>query len=623
MRLSKTMTFFLITCLAVVACLWLYYAQRYQHINQTHLSHAKQQASNQLSYSVREYANIQDQLFSIIHLLAHSQSTCDYAFSPTPTNQRLLEEAFSSVAHYQKWYHSITFVDNQGQAKVGVVYQPAVHAAARLSDQDFTTTSDVAWLAIAEALADDEIAIWGLDNQDTTPTMHLITPVMVFGLRYGYLVMEVDLWRLVERMRYSLHSDLQPEIITSHGVLISHALAQFSLQKPFSLSVSVSESFPNTWQAMQSDGIGYHMENQHLLVFTRMTLPAEQPLYLLINLTPQELAIRAERDLNDLIKEALFILLMVVLFALPILSMFLHYYRRSIESKLARAALNGMTAVMIADKNHHVMMVNREFERLTGLVKTQLIGQHGLKTILLPQGIALLSDVLHVINKEHNWQGELELSHAHHNQTATVMIRIQGIMEAGHLSYYITSIVDITERKRLENQLRELSEKDSLTQLWNRRKFEIELNQQALQQAKTDSSTCCLVLLDIDFFKRVNDEQGHDQGDRVIMLVAKLLMTHFREQDFIARIGGEEFAVIMPETSVQQAQWISEQLRVAVANNDQLSVTISAGITDLSQDATQSYKYADMALYKAKRAGRNQISTLLIDRLHKQGCADE
>ena len=122
MRFSRAITFLLIACALTTSIIVFYYSQRHQKVKQNHINHAAQQALHQLSYGVREYANIQDQLFSIIHLLSHSQTTCDYAFSPEPNNQRLLEEAFASVAHYQKWYNSIVFFDNEGQANVGVMY---------------------------------------------------------------------------------------------------------------------------------------------------------------------------------------------------------------------------------------------------------------------------------------------------------------------------------------------------------------------------------------------------------------------------------------------------------------------------------------------------------------------
>jgi diguanylate cyclase (GGDEF)-like protein len=191
-------------------------------------------------------------------------------------------------------------------------------------------------------------------------------------------------------------------------------------------------------------------------------------------------------------------------------------------------------------------------------------------------------------------------------------MRIQAIIEAGKVSYYITSIVDITERKELENRLRELSEKDSLTHLWNRRKFERELTLQTqLVERYPDDYSVCLCLIDIDYFKRVNDEQGHDQGDKVIVKVSDVLSEKLRVTDFLARIGGEEFAVIMPHTSTPEAQLVVERLRQAIELDESLTITISAGISDLSQDSTRSYKCADIALYESKTLGRNQVSLCL------------
>ncbi|MGT0148908.1 hypothetical protein ACT691_00835 [Vibrio metschnikovii] len=209
-------------------------------------------------------------------------------------------------------------------------------------------------------------------------------------------MMDINLWRLAEqRVSYSLQRDLQPEIVTDQGVVLSHKLSQHALMKPFILEDNLAHRFPLTWQRMQTANTGYQLEQGHLIAFASISLTDDQAMYLIVHLTPEELAQRAERDLNDLIKEGLFVLLMVMLFTLPTLSMVLHYHRRDIESKLARAALNGMTAVMIADKHHQIMMVNNEFERImTGLPKAWAIGRNGLKTLLYHNGMPFICKCL-------------------------------------------------------------------------------------------------------------------------------------------------------------------------------------------------------------------------------------
>ncbi len=196
------------------------------------------------------------------------------------------------------------------------------------------------------------------------------------------------------------------------------------------------------------------------------------------------------------------------------------------------------------------------------------------------------------------------------NHVFTAIMRIQAIMaKSGKVSYYITSLVDISERKELEEKLRNLSEKDGLTSLWNRRKFEEQLAQYTnLVERYPNTPTTCLALFDIDHFKRINDELGHDEGDKVICTVAETLLRGVRSTDFVARVGGEEFAVIMPHTTTQEAEVVLNRLRVAVELSSDRSVTVSVGYSDVTADRTRSYKCADIALYESKSAGRNRVS---------------
>lgn len=140
-----------------------------------------------------------------------------------------------------------------------------------------------------------------------------------------------------------------------------------------------------------------------------------------------------------------------------------------------------------------------------------------------------------------------------------------------------------------------------MTGLWNRRKFEEQLTHYAnIVERYPDTPTTCLALFDIDHFKRINDERGHDEGDKVICSVAETLLREVRTTDFVSRVGGEEFAVIMPHTTVKEAEVVLNRLRVAVQLRSNMTVTVSAGYSDLTADRTRSYKCADIALYESK-----------------------
>ena len=172
---------------------------------------------------------------------------------------------------------------------------------------------------------------------------------------------------------------------------------------------------------------------------------------------------------------------------------------------------------------------------------------------------------------------------------------------------------DIGVRKETEHKLSRAAMTDVLTGLPNRRSFEADAEDRALARGSNDRD--CIALFDIDRFKRVNDLHGHDVGDAVLQTFARVLRGVVRSEDRIARLGGEEFAVLFPATAVPQALMICERLRqqMAVARTDAggdfVQVTVSGGVAILGPDGLeQALKHADRALYTAKRGGRDQMA---------------
>lgn len=164
-------------------------------------------------------------------------------------------------------------------------------------------------------------------------------------------------------------------------------------------------------------------------------------------------------------------------------------------------------------------------------------------------------------------------------------------------------------------QVRQIAVTDGLTGLLNRRAFDQTLNE-IIEQS--EGETTCLSLLDIDHFKRVNDTYGHTIGDNVIKFVATLLKKHAEDHHHIARYGGEELAIIMPNTPKQKAIEIAENIRLEMEKSrlkrktDNLTlgrITLSVGIAELhANDDPESFiSRADTALYQAKETGRNKV----------------
>jgi diguanylate cyclase (GGDEF)-like protein len=171
---------------------------------------------------------------------------------------------------------------------------------------------------------------------------------------------------------------------------------------------------------------------------------------------------------------------------------------------------------------------------------------------------------------------------------------------------------------RLRETLREQSIHDPLTGLFNRRFMQESLNRELLR-SKRKKTPLTVVFLDLDHFKRFNDTFGHDAGDAVLRSVAEALRTHYRADDVVCRYGGEEFAVILPESVAEEAAKRSEDLRLAVK---QLrirheakvldGITLSMGIAAFPQHASSEeelLRLADIALYQSKSRGRDRITT--------------
>lgn len=184
-----------------------------------------------------------------------------------------------------------------------------------------------------------------------------------------------------------------------------------------------------------------------------------------------------------------------------------------------------------------------------------------------------------------------------------------GEMQAAH-----SALQEYTQKvEELNQELEHLAITDDLTSLFNYRYFQARLDQE-LQHRR---APLALLMIDVDYFKQVNDSFGHEEGNRVLVEIAGLLQEMVREDDIVVRYGGEEFAVILPHTDARHAWQVAERLRQAIAEHDfvfaggqKLQLTVSIGISAYPDDAREKddlIGHADAALYQAKQVGRNQI----------------
>ena len=185
----------------------------------------------------------------------------------------------------------------------------------------------------------------------------------------------------------------------------------------------------------------------------------------------------------------------------------------------------------------------------------------------------------------------------------------------GNGEYLTGTVRDITERKELEIELRTLSSTDSLTKIDNRRAFFIK-SDSVMHLCKRQGQPVTLIMFDIDHFKSVNDTFGHAKGDEILYKVAQAVKSRLRAMDISARLGGEEFAILLGDTNIDAARLVAEKLRSTIAaiqfighDDNSFTVTASFGVAQLADGEVLDDLLirADKAMYLAKQNGRNQV----------------
>jgi diguanylate cyclase (GGDEF)-like protein/PAS domain S-box-containing protein len=282
------------------------------------------------------------------------------------------------------------------------------------------------------------------------------------------------------------------------------------------------------------------------------------------------------------------------------------------------AVLSGLRdyAIYLIDPDGRIIEWNQTIQRVTGFERDDVEGRHF--SVLYPdedRDPEWFREVLARALAE--GRAELEGSRLHKERGRfwgnSVLTPIHDV--AGRHRGFAVIGRDISERRRIEEELRRGAITDFLTGLYNRRYFS-EAAARELARYRREGSALSLVTFDVDHFKQINDRHGHDAGDRVLRALADACLRAVRGADVLARLGGEEFGLLLPATSLQGALAVAENLRRTVAALEveaadaRVGFTCSFGVAvagAATADVDDLLKRADIALYAAKQAGRNCV----------------
>ncbi len=227
----------------------------------------------------------------------------------------------------------------------------------------------------------------------------------------------------------------------------------------------------------------------------------------------------------------------------------------------------------------------------------------------------VLNEMLPKAVRDGGWSGEMVLQARDGAEIDVSQVVLAHLGADDTVKCYSIVARDITERKRIEAQLAQLANHDTLTNLYNRRRLEESL-EQALLESRRYGTHGALMLLDLDQFKDVNDSLGHPAGDEMLRWMAAILRDRMRKSDVIGRLGGDEFAVLLPHTDPADALKVAHEVLESVRNSGlviqgtPLSITASAGIALFPAHGSileELLSRADIALYEAKGNGRNRV----------------
>ncbi len=283
--------------------------------------------------------------------------------------------------------------------------------------------------------------------------------------------------------------------------------------------------------------------------------------------------------------------------------------------RLASAVFDGATeAIMVTDAEGNIQAVNPAFTGITGYSAEEVIGQSCSLLKSDRQGAQFYQDMWGALIDAGLWEGEI-WNRRKNGEIYPQWLSISRITdESNRVSKYVALSHDITRRKQDELKVWKQANFDALTGLANRTLFRDRLDQ-ALAHAHRNQARLCLMFIDLDRFKEVNDTLGHDLGDKLLQQAANRLESAVRADDTVARLGGDEFTVLLQDLSgADQAKTIARKLLDELKapfriNGHDAYVSGSIGITlypDDGEDVETLLKHADTAMYRAKTAGRNR-----------------
>lgn len=287
------------------------------------------------------------------------------------------------------------------------------------------------------------------------------------------------------------------------------------------------------------------------------------------------------------------------------------------ELHIAATAFDSQEGMLITDRKHSILRVNNAFTRVTGYTSEEVIGQTPAILQSGKQSQDFYVQMAESLKVNNYWQGEV-WNKRKSGEVYPQYLTITAVQsEGGEITNYVGAFTDITQRKKDEADIHKLAFYDSLTGLPNRRSLQERLDG-ALRSARITKQLGAVLFIDLDNFKNLNDTQGHDSGDQLLIEVAKRLNQCVRNADMVARLGGDEFIIVLENLGLDDSSILSKVesivSKVVSALHDEFkleggvhhsSCSVGVALFDAEDTIDDVMKRSDMAMYQAKESGKD------------------
>jgi diguanylate cyclase (GGDEF)-like protein/PAS domain S-box-containing protein len=611
--------------------LW-YYLQLTHASHQLLIEQLTQQSKQQLARIDLQAAQIHVKLLQNFYQLSHSPLLSDFAITRNKQPLNYLKNQWLTMAINAKYFSQISFLDPQGQEVLRVDYSADMHSPNIPPQSVLRNQSQREYFRFAQQLANGEQGYFVTQLKSTStqsgtidkPTLQIIYPIGSRKQRLGFLTAKLDIPKIIKDIAINQHN-YSVDFIDQAGNSLLSKYQDENTTLPLSISDHFAQDAPQLWTSIRqlTDREETLLTSNGLYTFRLIQnrlFEFSNKLVLLLYLPQSEITPLFRQIDSGIRLESIVLVFMTGLFA-GIIAIFWEIYLKSKhEHAFNQALIDKSLAIVLTDEDHIILRANRRFCDLLDTEISAVEGQNilklGLVKIRYKNAELSYQDTLKKLNTISEWQGQIQINNHDNQRFCNVEIRmIEGKNEKS--KYLLYSFYDISEHYHAIQALRDQTERDPMTTLWNKRKFHQTLRHFSRLKERYDDTEPpnCLAIIDIDDFKQVNDNYGHAAGDQVIIRLTTQLLSTLRDTDFVARIGGDEFAVIVQHADTSTTQELMQRICDAINAWQTYDISISIGIAEITRTPSQTFVNADQALYRSKRKGKNCVSIHGIEQL--------